>query len=359
MEYFNKHTKIEKLLHKLAFSSWYPRVALADIESRIYKTQLSTVSVERPVFITALPRAGTTLLLEMLVGIGEFASHTYSDMPFLLTPLLWHQFSKSFREVSDIKERVHGDGILVNVNSPESFEEILWKEFWPSHYKKNRIIPWSEVKYPEFKNFFIEHMRKIILLRGKENEHKRYISKNNLNIARIEYLASIFPDSTIIILFRSPIQHASSLLRQHQNFLRIHKKDSFAKKYMQDTGHYDFGENLRPIDFSGWHSKGQPSDPNTILFWLRYWINAYQYLLQSSNEQVYFFSYDLLCENPIIGLEKLGEILEVKNLEQMLENIGRIAPPKPYIVDVDLIPVKTLDLAEDVFSNLNKAANFN
>ena len=351
-DFVSSHTKTERILHDLAFKSWYPRISLSNIESQLYKNQLAAVSVERPVFITALPRAGTTLILELCVGINEFASHTYSDMPFLLTPLLWNRFSTRFRNTGNLSERVHGDGIMVNVNSPESFEEIIWKEFWPSRYKKNRIVPWTDSNYPDFEAFFNDHMHKIILLRSNEEKQVRYISKNNLNIARIGYLSSAFSDSTILILFRSPLQHAASLLKQHRNFLRIHNEDSFAKKYMEDTGHFDFGENLRPVDFNGWLSEEPGSDTNTITFWLQYWINTYRYLMRNKNDRVRFFSYDSLCKYPQSGLERLGGILEVRNIGLLEENIERITTPKLHIVDINEIAPNILEQAEEIYLDL-------
>ncbi len=32
----------------------------------------------------------------------------------------------------------------------------------------------------------------------------------------------------------------------------MHARDPFARRYMEAIGHYDFGANLRPIDFDGW-----------------------------------------------------------------------------------------------------------
>jgi len=357
-ENYNNHNQIERILHKLAFKPWYPRVSLANLESQFYGAQLADISTEHSVFITALPRAGTTLLLNLCVDTNEFASHTYRDMPFLLTPLLWNRFSRNFRDSGSLNERVHGDGILINVDSPESFEEIIWKEFWPSRYKEDRIIPWSKVSYPEFEDFFLEQMRKIILLRSNKEEKIRYISKNNLNIARVGYLSNAFPESTIIILFRSPLQQAASLLKQHQNFLQIHKKDSFAQSYMADTGHYDFGENLRPVDFGEWFSKSDSLDPNTLLFWLRYWINSYRYLLMESNERVIFFSFDALCDDPQRGLERLGVILDVKNIDRLTKNVDRIRIPTLHPVDTNNIPSRVLNQAKEVFLELYKTENF-
>ncbi len=353
----SRYTRIERRLHNLAFSSWFPRVSLSKIESQVFKTRLDTVSGAKPVFITALPRAGTTLLLELCVGTREFASHRYSDMPFLLTPLLWNIFSKNFRKPGNLSERVHGDGILVDINSPEAFEEILWKEFWPSYYQKKRILLWKKAAYPAFEEFFLDHMRKLILLRGNERKNVRYISKNNQNIARVRYLASTITDAKILILFRSPGQHAASLLKQHQNFLEIHEKDDFAQKYMHDTGHFDFGKNLRPVDFDGWLSGDNVADPNTISFWLQYWIKAYKHLIDHPCDQVEFFSYDFLCNDPKSGLERLGRILDLEDDRALMKYVNRIMNPEPHAVDTDAIASNILDQAKELYLRLQKIAN--
>ncbi|MFC1997549.1 sulfotransferase [Chloroflexota bacterium] len=351
----SKHSQSEKFLHDLAFKSWFPRISLSNIESRIYKNQLASIQIKKPVFITALPRAGTTLLLELCVSTNEFASHTYSDMPFLLTPLLWNRLSKQFRHADNLSERVHGDGIIVNIDSPESFEEVIWKEFWPSRYRKNRIIPWKEPSFPIFEQFFRDHMRKIILLHSTNASQSRYISKNNLNLARIRYLRCAFPDSIILIPFRSPLEHASSLLRQYLNFSRIHVEDPFARKYMEDTGHFDFGQNLRPIDFDNWLSGEQIYEPSNLSFWLQYWISTYQFLLNSEGDKVRFFSYDLLCNNPHNSLQELGESIELENSDPLIEKADRIIAPKPYDVDTKNIPTDILDKANTIFSNLRNS----
>jgi hypothetical protein len=178
-----------------------------------------------------------------------------------------------------------------------------------------------------------------------------------LNIARISYLGKAFPNSTIIILFRSPLQQASSLLKQHRNFSEIHKKDQFSKKYMKDTGHYDFGENLRPIDFKGWFSKIKSPDPNHLSFWLEYWINAYQYQLSNINDRVHFFSFDSLYKNPKSSLEKLQNILKIKNPDLWIKKVARIREPKPHAVVRDNIPSNILNQADDIFAKLKKVAS--
>lgn len=354
--FVNRYSVVERSLHKLAFKCQSSQISLSDLESRLFKRELANIKINKPVFITALPRAGTTLLLELCVKTNELVSHTYRDMPFLLTPLFWDHFSRLFKQSDILRERAHGDGMMINVDSPEAFEEIIWKVFWPSRYRKDRIIPWSEPNYPDFEKFLYDHLRKIIFLRGSNvSPSARYISKNNLNIARIGYLKRIFPDSIIVVSFRDPLQHASSLLRQHRNFLKIHQEDSFACKYMEDIGHYDFGNNLRPIDFNSWLSSEPVKNTNTLLFWLQYWINTYRYLLKSAH-QIKFISYDSFCNTPKRNLENFGKFIEIKNIKTLIEYADRIVVPKPYPIDINGIPSDILSQADALYMDLQKVS---
>ncbi|NES69139.1 MAG: hypothetical protein F6K24_29885, partial [Okeania sp. SIO2D1] len=133
---------LDRTLYYLAFNTSTAQIALADMEDSMFSKELSSCSIEKSIFITALPRAGTTLLLECFASTPEFATHCYRDMPFVLIPCLWDRFSKSFQKTVDSQERAHGDGMQVTPDSPEALEEVVWKTFWKRHYHKDRIIPW-------------------------------------------------------------------------------------------------------------------------------------------------------------------------------------------------------------------------
>jgi hypothetical protein len=62
------------------------------------------------------------------------------------------------------------------------------------------------------------------------------------------------------------MQHCASLLRQHLNFLEIHRRGPFAKSYMEGIGHVDFGANLRPVDFDGWLDSSTQSNQRKMVF---------------------------------------------------------------------------------------------
>ena len=126
---------------------------------------------------------------------------------------------------------------------------------------------------------------------------------------------------------------------------------------MHNTGHFDFGKNLRPVDFNGWLSKRPQEDPGTIAFWLQYWLNTYRYLINCSNDRVRFFSFDALCSDPKRGLEKLGWILNLKDSGKLIKSVDRIDTPSVYTVEPDDVASDTLDQAQGLYLTMEKKAS--
>jgi len=351
------YSPIDRLVHRIAFKTYVAQIPLADIESQLFARQLAACKIDRPVFITALPRAGTTLLLECCAQMPDLASHSYRDMPFVLTPCLWNQFSAVFRRESALRERAHGDGMLMNVDSPEALEEVLWKTFWRSHYRDDRIVVWQNEAHEEFEEFFRDHMRKIVLLRrGRDVATARYVSKNNPNTARIGWLHRHFPTSEILVPFREPLQHAASLLKQHLNFLSIQKDDPFASEYMRAIGHFDFGENLRPIDFDGWLDGRTSKDAGKLAFWLEYWVAGYRHLLANSVGNLHFLHYDGLCEDPEHGLQALADVIGAQHPDRLLSAATTIQPVRLREVDTGIVPQSLLDEANNLYRGAKQVA---
>jgi len=252
----------------------------------MFRQELHATAMGPPVFVTALPRAGTTMLLELIAACPEFAVHTYRDMPFVLCPMLWRGFSRRVRRSVAPRERAHGDGISISPDSPEAFEEMIWSAFWPEHYGARTIAAWTTCKHPEFAEFFSNHRRKIVALRARDEPRaRRYVSKNNLNIARIPALFEVVPEATVVVPFREPVQQAWSLLAQHVRFLAIHRDDPFARRYMAAIGHFEFGANLRPIDFGGWVGTRDAEDALQLRCWLEYWLATYRHLLAHAHDE--------------------------------------------------------------------------
>ena len=347
------YSAMDRLLHWIAFAAPTIQLTAADIEKKVFGTVYEKVEVKRPIFITSLPRAGTTLMLEALYGFPSLATHTYRDMPFVMAPIFWSKISSPFRKHTEMTERAHGDGMQFGFDSPEAFEEILWRTFWPEKYNETSIAIWGTDDYKdEASIFFIEHIKKVISLRRPDRSHNgRYISKNNCNIARLDLICQMFPDAKIIVPVRNPIEHATSLLRQHCNFIEMHKKEPFVRRYMDDIGHYEFGDLHRPITFSENNNLLSGRDPLKIDYWIAYWIAAFEHVF-ARRDKVILISYEAICSDARRVLADICTQVEIPK-EGMLDTVASIfkAPSIPR-VDKTELDHELLDRAEKLHKAL-------
>lgn len=345
------YSTIDRLVHRIAFSTPALQLTAADIEAKLYGKMYAHVVAEKPIFITSLARAGTTVLLEAMHRLPALATHLYRDMPFVMAPLIWSRVSGPFRQGSDLRERAHGDGMQVGFDSPEAFEEIIWHAFWPEKYSENGIALWSAGDgSEEARAFFVTHMQKIIALRDRAGG--RYLSKNNGNVARLDLLPVMFPDCSIIVPVRQPLDHAASLLRQHRNFLEQHAQDAFAKRYMADIGHFEFGELHRPIAFPKPADLNANPDPLTLDYWLGYWIAAFEHVL-ARRERLLIVSHEATCRDPGGALKTLCDAIGVENRgdETPSANEFRDKPPMRR-EDAPEADTALLDRAESLHAQL-------
>jgi len=221
----NNYSKFQEALHKFALSSNTVKEATFDLEKILFLKHCNKNETDS-VFVTGLARGGTTILLEAIYDSGSFASLSYNDMPFILAPNFWKRVHTKNTAGEKI-ERAHGDGIRVNLDSPEAFEEVFWKTF---------SLEKSEKYFADYIN--------LILCKNNKN---RYLSKNNQNVNRIDLITKIIPNAKFLIVYKEPIAHAYSLLNQHNRFSKAHKKDNFIKTYMDLIQHSEFGLSYQPI----------------------------------------------------------------------------------------------------------------
>jgi hypothetical protein len=357
----SNYSFIDRALHRLAFSAPSVQKMLGELESDFLGRRLEGVESSSEVFITGLPRAGTTLLLELLHGTGEFRSFTYRDMPFILAPVLWHRLSGSFRKRGSKAERAHGDGVEVSFDSPEAFEEVIWLTYLRERYvHAATLAPLAPgMLTGEFRNAIRATVRKLLLNPGEtgtESPSLRYLSKNNANISRIDAVADLFPSSKILIVFREPAAHVQSLATQHRRFLQLHETDRFAKRYMEWIGHYEFGANCRPIDFQGWLEGETRPFRIDEAFWLRYWNAAYGFALQHRSQNVFFVDFDRLLKEPAASLDRLGGTIGLGEKSRLEAAAASLRLPTTRPVDSSSFDRDEWSRAEAVHRQLKSSA---
>jgi hypothetical protein len=303
----------ERMTHALAFSGPGTTRRLAGLDDRLHSRVLRDTASRPPVFVTSLARGGTTALLEALHRLPEMATHRYMDMPFVAAPLLWSRLRGSGR-AGPSRERAHGDGMRIDLDSPEAFDEVFWMHLYPGHYRETGIVPWQARDHrPEAQAFLERHFRKIVRLRRPDAPGRaRYLSKNNANIARLALLPRMFPDCDVVLALRDPAAHAASLHRQHLNFQALHAREPFVTRYMRDIGHLEFGALHRPILFDEALLAGH--DPDRPDYWLAYWVSAFTAVVETADDTpgLHVVSQDDLRAEPTRTMGALLERLAVQ-----------------------------------------------
>ena len=285
----NNYSWLQKKLHQLALSSQFIRETTFEFESSLFSNEQQT---DNDVFVAGLARSGTTILLNALYKSNEFASLSYSDMPFVLAPKLWSKLSLN-KEDAVLIERAHGDGIKVSYKSPEAFEEVFWMTF---HNLEEDTI---------------NKFKKYIQIIKHRYDMNRYLSKNNQNIRRLKIISNNFPNSKVLIPFRDPIQHANSLLYQHKKFIKDSKEDRFIANYMKLIGHTEFGPEYNPIYKRNLNFKNDLD----INHWLEQWCLVYQNCFKTHQDKnnVNFICYEKLCSSKEYWFNIL-RMLDIKNI---------------------------------------------
>lgn len=328
---------VSKVLHHLALGQRFIAEASFDIEQATLKPDAGAIYEANHVFVAGLARAGTTLLMRRFYASGAFRSLTYRDMPFVLMPNIWSKLSGASRRTSVRKERAHGDGLMVDYDSPEALEEVFWRVFAREEYlHADCLLPMEadEDLVARFQNY-------VAGILGHSG--KRYLSKNNNNILRLPAIREAFPHALIVIPFRAPLQHADSLRSQHRKF--HDERDPFVKHYMAWLAHHEFGADHRRFRFPG--ELPRHASPDTLEYWVEIWADTYEFLLKTAPPNSLFVGYERFCkELPAVW----SSLARAAGLEGVLEDADPVELRQRETLDLQ--DRHLMDRAERTYSHL-------
>ena len=315
------YSNIQKFLHDIVLKKKFINRSLFEIEKIIF---LKNKNIENNshIFVTGLPRSGTTSILNFIYSTNHYASLTYRNMPFVLSPNISKFF---FKKSSPLKERLHGDGITFDIDSPEAFDEFFFKN--DEKFINDELI-----------NF-------INLVLCSERKDK-YLSKNNLNFKRIDLILSILPHSMFLIPIREPLQHANSLLNQHLHFTRLQLKDDFIKRYMSYLGHNEFG-----LNHKSWNSPIYFKELTDINYWLEQWSLFYENIFNNyqSRNKCFFIIYEELTNPNYVKM--VLKKLSLNDVNKSSLNFFKNSNKKKINIDFEK---KNYDKAKDIYTNFRQ-----
>ncbi len=310
-----QYSGLDRFLHKLVLGSKVIQSTSFELQQLIAP---KLPKPDRPVFVVGMARSGTTTLLNLLFATGEFESSRYRDLPLPLFPAFWRKVHKGFHQGQSPIQRAHDDGILVSPDSPEAFEEIYWDNIGNHLSEKELVQSFS---------YYISSIA------GASGPGKRYISKNNNNITRLDLLEKVCKEinGVIIIPIRDPLKTATSSLRMHQRFIAMQEEDPFVLEYMNLLGHREFGKGLQWLQVG--HKPFKPYHaPSEINCWLEYWNYLHSALLEKQFHYCKKIKIEELRANPQNGLLKLKDFCRTRCQMEELESI--IKPESASVTEV-------------------------
>jgi hypothetical protein len=289
-------------------------VGLGNLESRMLAHRLGTQRVDRPVYICGLPRAGTTITLQMLSEHPDVVTHKYADFLMPYMPWVWNKVFPRIPVAAMRKPvpRIHRDRIEVTRDSAEMGEEILWEHFFPQvHDEADYSVLDATTSNPAFERFYREHLCKLALVRGRT----RYVSKAIMCVVRMQYLRRLFPDARFLLYVRNPIDHVASLIKQDRIWAELERDDPRQIEIIELTGHHEFGphqvmanvgepEVLREI--RGLFDEGRWAQSRA-----RYWAYMYGFVAKQLDEDpelarsVCIVRYEDLCTDSLATIDRI------------------------------------------------------
>jgi Sulfotransferase family len=182
-------------------------------ESTILRVDTSKIGIDRPIFLTGVPRSGTTMLQDILTAHPNVAYITNT----------MHQFRKSFCAAEVWRKRLHlqacaeryiGDGVEIEPGSANEGHAFLaeWRHIDPYSLEYVELDP-ADLSSTEVTRLR-EVVRKIIWCFGPGQW--RFFNKNPALITYLPVIHSIFPDAKIIHLVRDARECAYSMIKLFQ-----------------------------------------------------------------------------------------------------------------------------------------------
>jgi len=345
----------------LKFNSFF--LYLSSIENIILRKKISDIRFKR-IVVCGYPRSGTTFITELINKDNKVTSLTYKNLPFILTLYFWNKLNKIYYYGIGTTRRSHGDKILINPNSPDSFEEIFWslfiEDYRDSGFKKNIDANYENIIFEDFLN---KQIQKLIFLRVNSDT---YLSKGNYFIYRLKYINKINPNSKFIICIRNPIEQCISAIKTNKIFYENFYENPYYKLETDFLCHFEFGYGKKSIMDNNPYSNENPN--NLVLnykYYLKEWIQTYKLILTEYINNKELRNKILIINYNDLNSEKLKKICifcELSNLNDIKKYFNKNFSKTKYVVKDEITNINDKikdNLEKESLSIFNKIIKIN
>ncbi len=214
-----------KILFKKAFEQQFvvplPQpyavdAAFSAIEKWFFPADVSSIKIDRPVFLVGLPRSGTTLIYNLLCAHPDSAYITNGMNSFPNAMRAFEKVRSTFN-FNVRGERFFGDSIDSDFTSP-SEPIMLWGKWFDRPIAQ---LSWPRVRGSDLEPSKVEEIqndiKKVLSCFGAgQGRTPRFICKYVMFPTELRLLQDLFPDAKFVHIVRDARTTANSLLKLHR-----------------------------------------------------------------------------------------------------------------------------------------------
>lgn len=193
-------------------------------EKIVVRVDTSGIEIDRPILMIALPRAGASILQNIICAHPD-VSYITNTMHLFRSCFCGAEHIRKMLNINGRAERYIGDSVMVDVNTPAD-----GVAFWFEWFKEDPNSPdYLERTIEDFSPEEIENIkatiRRMIYCFGGR---ARFFSKNPMLLPHMLLLKDLFPDARFVHVVRDPRMAANSLVKlyrlENEKLARIRQK---------------------------------------------------------------------------------------------------------------------------------------
>jgi hypothetical protein len=297
-------------------------------ERNILRVDVSSIAVDRPIFLLGMYRSGTTVLQDILCSHPQTAYITNT----------MHKFRRGFCGVEALRQRFNlnfrmerylQDSVQVEASSPN--EGYL---FWQEWLKEDAYsLDYQPRSWADFSPADIEHINtmiaRVIWCFDHQGQDKRFFSKNPALLPYTPLLSQLFPTAKFIHIVRDPRMCCNSMLK----FYQLSQTQLANIKKLQGCSLYDEHPFIPYPRFPRLKEYIENYGPEDIRTTAHLWNDGVDLIEASKNKIANFYEvrYEDILAHP---QEKINQILDFCELtpmgsqnhkfQQQLRQVGQV-----------------------------------
>lgn len=178
------------------------------------------VPIEAPVFVTGLPRSGTTLVQRLLTadphaqGLEQWLAdlpqprpprETWDDHPIFSAMQAGYQ---AFHEANPELAGIHYSDASTHEECWRLLQQAGTSVAWETQAHVPRYSAW--LQQADWVPAYRRH-RRLLQLIGLHDADKRWVLKNPSHLVAIDALLEVYPDARIVVTHRDPVECVASM----------------------------------------------------------------------------------------------------------------------------------------------------